>query len=85
MGSINEAGRETEHMVLPDDAKHVGLDEAHEHGYWGVTPDTTDRDEYTFDGAAKRLAKRTKNDQSPRSEGSAKHAGSKSGSGAKKD
>lgn len=68
MPSINQAGRETERMVLPDDAEFVEFENAHEHGYYGVTPDTTDRDEYTFAGAAKRLQQRTEDNQSSRSE-----------------
>lgn len=55
MPSINQAGRETEHMVLPDDAKFVPVEEAHEHGYHGVSPDTTPRSEYTFAAQAAKV------------------------------
>lgn len=38
---------------LPEDAKFVSLEEADEHGYWGVSPDQADRADYTVDGAVK--------------------------------
>lgn len=56
MPSINQKGRETEHMVLPDDAKFVTIDEAEQYGYHGITPDTTPRSEHTFAGQAAKLA-----------------------------
>lgn len=60
MPSINQKGRETEHMVLPDDAKFVTVDEAAEYGYHGITPDTSPRSEHTFAGQAAKLAASSK-------------------------
>ena len=35
---------------LPEDAKFVSIDEAHEHGYWGAVPDTEPNHTYTVAG-----------------------------------
>lgn len=38
---------------MPEDAKFIPLEEAEEHGYWGISPDQTDRSEYGVEGAVK--------------------------------
>ena len=35
---------------MPEDAKFVTLDEAHEHGYWGQVPDQEPNESYTVSG-----------------------------------
>jgi hypothetical protein len=35
---------------MPEDAKHVPIEEAHEHGYWGSVPDTEPNSTYTIAG-----------------------------------
>jgi hypothetical protein len=35
---------------LPEDAKFVHFDEAHEHGYWGAVPDQEPNSVYTVAG-----------------------------------
>lgn len=35
---------------VPEGAKRVAPHEGHEYGYWGASPDTHDRRDYTVDG-----------------------------------
>lgn len=42
---------------LPEDAKFVPLEEAHEHGYWGAVPDQEPNHSYTVAGVTGGTAK----------------------------
>ncbi len=42
---------------MPEDAKFVTIDEAHEHGYWGQVPDQEPNHVYTVAGVTGGTAK----------------------------
>lgn len=42
---------------MPEDAKVVTIDEAHEHGYWGQVPDSDPNHAYTVTGVTGGTAK----------------------------
>lgn len=50
MPSINKNAPHPDKTDVPDEATRVAPHEGHEHGYWGASPDTRDRADYTVAG-----------------------------------
>lgn len=48
--------------TLPEDAEFVHVTDGAEKGYWGIAPDQTDNEAYTFAGQAERLEQARKDE-----------------------